>query len=495
MLHKMHGMETLNLLIGIIACLVVGALIIYIVFTLRHKKEIVKMKDEFYALQIEKQAVDQKLEYTETELCKTRTSLEESEKEKALLRDGANLASADLKVARGNIELLEKNIADMKAGREKELEDARKDYEAKVETLKLMFKEEASKILEKSSKDLCSTNSEQMKNIIDPLSKDMAAFKKAVDDSKDSATKNTVTIEQQIKSMMEHTEKISKDANNLTEALRTKNKVVGNWGETILENALDNIGLVKGSDYELQMTIRDENGDAVKGEESGKRMIPDAVVFLPDNKAIVIDSKVSLKSFIDYTAEENPDQKEIYLKEFIQSVQAHIDELSAKKYGEYMKKSGKDALKYVIMFIPSENAFQLFFQNYLDKWHSAFDKGVIITGEANLFAMLKIVQVVWSQYKQQKEIDNIAKLSVELLNRVGRFVRNFSDVGKSLDSAQGKFDDAMKALNGRQSIRTTSGKLSKMGVEVPDILLSSEDISVDDNIREIEAVVEDKKDM
>ena len=219
-------------------------------------------------------------------------------------------------------------------------------------------------------------------------------------------------------------------------------------------------------------------------EENNSRMIPDAIVYLPDNKAIVIDSKVSLKSFMDYTAEENPDKKEEHLNEFIKSVQTHIKELSDKKYGEFLKKTGKDALSYVIMFIPSENAFQLFFQKYIDKWHEAFDKGVIITGESNLFAMLKIVQVVWSQHKQQESINKIADLAQELIERVNRFVTRFNNVGEQLNKAQTEFQNAQKSLDGRQSIKTTSAKLSNLGVKVPDLLLSKDEILIEE-IKEI----------
>lgn len=427
----------MNILFAIIG-LVTGALLCFIITSLLYSRKIVKLKDEANVLNNEKIKI-------ETELSASLTWLDEAKSNR------------------------EKDLEKLKSDHKEDLEKAKMDYDDKMKTLektlKLMFENEAKNILSQSSKDLSNLNSEKMKIIIDPLAKDMKAFKDAVDASRENSAKNTTTIEQQIKSMMEHTEKISQDANNLAEALRTKNKIVGNWGEVQLENALNNMGLIKGEDYVLQTIIRDEKGNMVKDIDSGKSMIPDAIIYLPDNKAIVIDSKVSLKSFIDYNAETDSERKKLLLKDFMSSVETHIRELSAKKYGEHMKQSGRDALNYVVMFIPVENAFQLFFREYLTKWHEAFNDGIIVTGEANLFAMLKIVQVVWSQHKQQKNLDNILKTSGELLDRVGRFVQNFNDVGKSIASAQSKFDNAQRALSGRQSIKATSNKLFDMGVE------------------------------
>ena len=366
-------------------------------------------------------------------------------------RKDAALAEADLKVAQARVEMMEKSLEEQKEARKAEAEAMRREYDEKLQKMVLTFKD---------------VNSEQIKNILDPLGKKMEEFRRAVEDSKEKSLKNSASIEQQIRSMMEQTAAVGKQADNLATALRSNNKAVGNWGEVILLNLLEGMGLQEGKDYVKQETIKDVDGRTVLSDENGRRLVPDVVLYLPENKAVVIDSKVSLDGYIDYSNSTDDAGRAVALASHRRSVEAHVKELSDKNYSQYIRQTGRDSLDYVVMFVPNEGAFQLYYQNFREDWHKAFDKRIIITGESNLFAMLKIIENTWVRVNQQKNTEEVMRLASELLDRVGKFANTFDDVGVVLDKATAKFEEARRVLSGRVSVVSTAKKLEKKGVQV-----------------------------
>ena len=381
-------------------------------------------------------------------------------------RKDAALAEADLKVAQARAEMLEKSLEEQKEARKAEAETLRREYDEKLQKMVLTFKDSAAEILKEKSRDLSAVNSEQIKNILDPLGKKMEEFRRAVEDSKEKSLKNSASIEQQIRSMMEQTMSIGKQADNLATALRSNNKAVGNWGEVILLNLLEGMGLQEGKDYVKQETIKDVDGRTVLSDENGRRLVPDVVLYLPENKAVVIDSKVSLDGYIDYSNSTDDAGRAVALASHRRSVEAHVKELSDKNYSQYIRQTGRDSLDYVVMFVPNEGAFQLYYQNFREDWHKAFDKRIIITGESNLFAMLKIIENTWVRVNQQKNTEEVMRLASELLDRVGKFANTFDDVGVVLGKATAKFEEARRVLSGRVSVVSTAKKLEKKGVQV-----------------------------
>ena len=380
-------------------------------------------------------------------------------------RDAA-LAEADMKVAQARAEMLEKSLAEQKEARKAEAESMRREYDEKLQKMVLTFKDSAAEILKEKSRDLSAVNSEQIKNILDPLGKKMEEFRRAVEDSKEKSLKNSASIEQQIRSMMEQTISIGKQADNLATALRSNNKTVGNWGEVVLLNLLEGMGLGEGEDFVKQEAIKDVDGKAVLSDDGGRRLIPDVVLFLPENKAVVIDSKVSLNGYLDYCNSMDDAGRTAALASHRQSVEKHVRELSDKNYSQYIRQTGRDSLDYVVMFVPNEGAFQLYYQNFREDWHRAFDKRVIIAGESNLFAMLKIIENTWVRVNQQKNTEEVMRLASELLDRVGKFANTFDDVGAVLGKATAKFEEARRVLSGRVSVVSTARKLEKKGVQV-----------------------------
>ena len=356
----------------------------------------------------------------------------------------AALAEADLKVAQSRAQMLEDSLAEQKEARKAEVEAMRREYDERLQKMVLTFKDSASAILKEKSQDLSAANSEQIKNILDPLGRKM----------------------EEIRSMMEQTAAVGKQADNLATALRSNNKAVGNWGEVILLNLLEGMGLQEGMDYVQQETIKDMDGRTVLSDESGRRLVPDVVLYLPENKAVVIDSKVSLDGYIDYSNSTDDTGRAVALASHRRSVEAHVKELSDKNYSQYIRQTGRDSLDYVVMFMPNEGAFQLYYQNFREDWHKAFDKKVIITGESNLFAMLKIIENTWIRVNQQKNTEEVMRLASELLDRVGKFANTFDDMGVVLGKATAKFEEARRVLSGRVSVVSTARKLEKKGVQV-----------------------------
>lgn len=445
-------METI--LIGIIS-FVLGSLICAFVLHRRTKKDIAKYEN----------------------LLSEQVAQKDSAVERSFLLDG------ELKASKEKVLLLEENIARLMEERKDEAIRSQKDFDEKVDKLTLLFKEQANEILKQRSKDLSEQSQQSLKSVLEPLNQKMDQFRKAVEDSKEKSLSNATRVEEQIKAMISHTELIKDQAHNLATALRSNNKIQGNWGELVLGNILESMGLRQGQDYFMQQTLVASDGTPLKSEETGRRMIPDAILYLPENRVIAIDSKVSLEAYTNYVNEEDPNRKGEYLQAHCRSVESHIKELAAKEYGRYLNKGSRNSLEYVLMFIPNEGAFQLFYKSFPQKWHEAFDKGVIIAGESNLFAMLKIIETTWTQIKQQRNTEQVMELASQLLDRVGRFVGVFNEVGKEIDRVQRKFEDARGTLmgqgRGRQSILMTAKNMERKGVVVKSKFLA--DIEQDDD--------------
>lgn len=374
-------------------------------------------------------------------------------------------AQASVRVAEEKARMLENTIGEMKSARREEAELLRKEYDEKLQKMTLVFNDSASRILKEKTADLSAVNSKEIGELLKPVQSKMEEFRKAVEESGEKSLRTSASMEKQISMMMEQAMSIGKEANNLASALRSNNKALGNWGEVVLLNLLEGMGLREGEDFVVQQAVRDADGLAVRTEDGQRKsLIPDVVVSLPGNKAVVVDSKVSLTAYVDYVNATDETARTEALKSHLRSVEAHIKELAAKNYSASVSKSGKDALDYVVMFVPNEGAFQLFYQNYRKTWHEAFDRRIIIAGESNLFAMLKIIENSWIKVRQEKNIEEVMKVAGELLDRVARFASKFYEAGLMLDKARDRFDDAGKALTGRQSLVVTSRKLEKMGV-------------------------------
>ena len=331
----------------------------------------------------------------------------------------------------------------------------------RTEHLRQEFKVLSETILKERTENLQTANREQLAAILSPLREQLAVYKKSMDDVRENGVKLNEALKHQYESMVKMTEKIGTDANNLANALKGQSKTQGDWGEMILETILRNSGLVKGVHYRTQDTIRDEGGKVVKSA-SDHIMRPDVIVNYPDGKAVIIDSKVSLKAYADYAGTDDPKKREDALQRHIRSVQAHVDELVKKNYSAYLRKG--DSVDFVVMFIPNDPSYQAALQGDSGLWNRAFEQRILIVNPFNLMTLLYIIKVAWNRMAQERNQQEIVRTAETLLARVQRFFAAFDDVGRQLESTGKKYEAAVKALSGRQGLIGSAEKLKALGV-------------------------------
>lgn len=347
----------------------------------------------------------------------------------------------------------------------REDEARNRHFKEQLELVREQLQNASREMLRQRTQELDAQNVSQMNAIINPLKETISSMKAAMDQSRDTHNRNTASLEKAIEDVMKRTQEIGAEADRLATALRNENKVQGNWGEMILDELLESQGLKEGIHYEKQVTLRDRSGKAILNEESGKRMIPDTILHYPDGKDAVIDSKVSLTAFVDYQNAETDEQRAEALQRHVKSVRQHVAELARKDYSAYIK-SPRQALNYVIMFVPNEGALQLALSAAPNLWREAFSTGVFITGEQNLIAALRIIQIAWTQMQQAQNQEAIYDTARMLLDRVADFIGHFETVGQKLQDASAYYVKAADKLkDGRLSVVGAANKLIKLGAK------------------------------
>lgn len=274
-----------------------------------------------------------------------------------------------------------------------------------------------------------------------------------------SALASSLLLEDVIK----RTASIGDQAGKLAKALRHENKIQGNWGETILNELLESQGLKQGIHYEVQSTIKDKNGKPVLNENTDKRMIPDVILNYNKGKSLIIDSKVSLAAFLDYTSAETEEERQMALDRHIKSIRSHVKELANKNYKRYILPP-RESLNFMIMFVPNESALQLAIINDPALWREALSAGVFIAGEYNLVATLRIVELAWIQEVQAEQQRKVSELATQLIERVGEFYSHFKLIRERMEAVNKAYTDAEKKLmTGRQNLIAPAQKLKDMG--------------------------------
>ena len=373
----------------------------------------------------------------------------------------------------------ERQLAEAKRQYEAQLEEAdrrhERDKEERTAMLDRQFAERlklvqeqlnttTERLLKQRSEELDRTNRTQMDSILAPMKAVMAEMKKSMDDNRESFTRSTASLSEQLRQMHATTTSLGAEAEKLSKALQTGPKVQGDFGEMKLNDLLDKFGFTKGVEYDVQYTMRDSKGNVIRNDDTDDMMRPDVVLHYPDHKDVIIDSKASLTAFIGYVNAENDDERKRYLDEHVKSVRRHVDELSAKSYGKYSMEGGT-TLDFVIMFVPQEAAMQLAVSADTTLWNYAFERNVIITGEQNLFSLLRLLQIAWTQQRQADNQEQVFGLANSLLERVGLFVERFEKIGKNIEAAQGAYDEARKSMTGNRGFVTSARKLVEMGAK------------------------------
>ena len=339
------------------------------------------------------------------------------------------------------------------------------------ENFKFEFRNLAQNILEEKTQKFTEVNEEKMKAILDPLKNDLGIFKQKVEETYDKESKERFSLGKEIERLVIMTQQVSAEANNLTTALKGNNKMQGNWGEMILESLLENSGLTKGREYFLQEFIRDHAGNIIK-DENGAGLQPYVTICYPDERKIIIDSKVSLLAWDEFIACQHVEDQKRCLQQHVKSIRAHIDGLSRKNYPKYAL-----ALNYVLLFIPIEPAFLEAVKTDILLWKYAYDKKVLLVSPTNLFAVLKIIADLWKVEQQNKNAIDIAEKAGSLYDKFVLFFDNFETVGRKINEANSTYESAMKQLStGRGNVIGRIEELKKMGAnaskQLPDKVLS-----------------------
>lgn len=329
------------------------------------------------------------------------------------------------------------------------------------EESKLQFENLANKILEEKTEKFTTLNQNNLKNILEPFQEKITDLKNRVNEAYEKENKERFSLAEKVKELAELNQQISEDAKKLTRALKGESKTQGNWGEMILESILEKSGLVKGREYFLEHELRDEDNKALFSEFSGKKMRPDAVVKYPDERNVIIDSKVSLTAFTDLVDEADQDVYIMKLNQHLSSIKNHINQLSQKAYDDYGK-----SLDFVMMFIPSEPAYIAAMQADQNLWNYAYERRILLLNPSNLITSLKLIADLWKREYQNKNALEIAERGARLYDKFVGFVDNLEKVGRNLDLAKNVYNDAYKQLyTGNDNLVIQTQKLKSLGIK------------------------------
>ena len=319
----------------------------------------------------------------------------------------------------------EQSADQLRAQREQSVEQLRaqrEQFDEQLKTTKEQLHVMAQQLMDAQAQRLKEENREQMGTITQPLKDAITEMRKAISDNTKDHTEQTASLKEQLRLMMETGREMSEKAEGLANVLRRDNKVSGNMGEIILGDLLASQGLTEGIHYEVQARLRDEQGRPMKNDDTGREMQPDVILHYPQGQDVVIDSKVSLVAYQRYVNAETPEEKERALQEHIKSVRAHVTELARKDYSKYIKPP-REAVDFVIMFVPFESSLQLALVNDPSLWREAFERKVFITGEQNLLGILHMIHIAWVQNQQAENQERVFGVAEQLLDRPGDFLR------------------------------------------------------------------------
>ena len=337
-------------------------------------------------------------------------------------------------------------------------------FDETIAKLSAQMKSETSEMLKARQKEFAEASSQSIGQLVNPLKENIAELKKAMaEGSKEQAERNG-ELRERIKTLMEHSDAARKSADELAAAFKHGSKIQGDWGETILEELLSMQGLTRGVHYDTQEVICGPDGKPVRSETGGT-LRPDVILHLDSRRELIIDSKVSLTSYIDYVNAENEVERQSALKAHVESLRKHVKELAAKDYSSYIA-APKVSLDYVLMFVPNTGALWTALNAEPDLWRRAAESKVYIVDEQTIFAALSVVKMTWTQIAQAQNHANVYALANEMIDRVGIFMDRYQAIGKSLKKAQEEYDEGMKKLlPGGKSILNTSNKLIELGAK------------------------------
>ncbi len=351
--------------------------------------------------------------------------------------------------------------------------DSQKEEITKMqEVAKTEFQNLANKILEEKTLKFTEQNQQNLKNILNPLQEKITDFEKKVENTHKESIDYHAALRQQIIGLKDLNVQMSKETVNLTKALKGDSKIQGNWGELVLERVLEKSGLEKGREYEIQKSFVTEEGNRVQ---------PDVVINLPDGKKMIVDSKVSLTAYEKYINEDEEEQKSAFLKEHVNSLKRHVEQLGNKNYQHLYEMESPD---FVLLFIPIEPAFAIALNEDTQLYNKAFEKNIVIVTPSTLLATLRTIDSMWTNQKQQDNAIEIARQAGALYDKFEGFVTDLVKIGKKMDEAKSEYEGAMnKLVDGKGNLITSVQKLKIMGAKakksLPDVIINRANTSLE----------------
>ncbi|WP_083629433.1 DNA recombination protein RmuC [Tenacibaculum agarivorans] len=415
------------------------------------ENSITELKEELKTVQTEKDTLKERNQSLSEYKSSAEKNTEELKSElKFLQTEKESLIKVN---TRQDVDL--KNLQHKLAEQKGEIEGLQEKFTKEFENL-------ANKILEEKSNKFTVQNKENIKNILNPLEKKIKDFEEKVDKTHKESIDYHSALRQQILGLKELNAQMSKETLNLTRALKGDSKTQGNWGELVLERVLEKSGLEKDREYFVQQSFTNEEG---------KRILPDVVIHLPDNKKMVIDSKVSLTAYEKYVNTDDETEKTAYVKEHLMSLKRHVEQLSDKKYEDIYKIESPD---FVLLFVPIEPAFAVALNEDNTLYNKAFERNIVIVTPTTLLATLRTIDTMWNNEKQQRNALEIARQAGALYDKFEGLLKDLINIGKKIDATKSDYSAAMnKLVDGRGNLITSVEKLKKMGAKAKKALPDS----------------------
>ncbi|MDN3672221.1 DNA recombination protein RmuC [Flavobacterium branchiarum] len=428
------------LLLVFIIALICGVFIAKLIFSARFQSEKVSLNEKLIAITNQFQL---QKEHFQSEKNNLEKQLQVSNSDKEIIRTEKDSLAIQLSKKEVDFENLWERHKEQKS----EVEQIQEKFAKEFENL-------ANKILEEKSTKFTAQNNENMKNILLPLQDKIIGFEKKVEDTHKESIDYHAALRQQIIGLSEMNAQMSKETLNLTKALKGDSKMQGNWGELVLERVLEKSGLEKGREYEVQQSFTNE---------AGLRVLPDVVIHLPDGKKMIVDSKVSLTAYEKWTNEEDDSLKAAYLKEHVNSIKRHVEQLGNKNYHDLYQIQSPD---FVLLFIPIEPAFAIALNEEPTLYNRAFEKNIVIVTPTTLLATLRTIDSMWANQKQQENAFEIARQAGALYDKFEGFVADLIKIGNKINDSKTEYDSAMsKLVEGRGNLIVSVEKLKKMGAK------------------------------
>ena len=369
-------------------------------------------------------------------------------------------------------DVLQEEVASLKS--EKAALESRLEVQQQAQEAMLQAeKEHAAKSLEEmrsafkalsaeNSEHFRKTSAESVGELLKPIQERFKEFSEHVKSSDEKNAERSGSMEKMIRILSEQSRCIGDQARALADAITGQSKTQGDFGEMLLVDLLRESGLQEGVNFDVQGVLRDEQGHEIKSDE-GRTLIPDVIVHYPDGGEVIVDSKVSLKAFVEWNQATLPEDRKKWAREHIRSIRSHVDELRGKDYASYIPE-GRRKIDYNLMFIPIENAFRLMQEEEPLLWQQAKNQGVLIVSQMSLAIVLNMILVAWRQFDQQRNIQEVFKTASELMSALENWMGEYVKVGERLEALNKSYGESSRLLSGSsQSVVKKVAKLEKLG--------------------------------